>query len=170
LRLQFLYSFVLCWILLGTVCAIVFSSAGPCYFGRVTGGEDRFAPLMAYLRDVAEQYSLIALMAQDYLWHGYRHSGLDLFDGISAMPSMHVSMAMLFALLGWRVSRRLGALLTIFAAVIFVGSIELGWHYGLDGYVAALGTKLIWDITGWVLSRAPESRSTSIARAPSLAE
>ena len=37
LRLQFFLSLILGWILLGSVLATLLSSAGPCYFGRVTG-------------------------------------------------------------------------------------------------------------------------------------
>ena len=150
LRMRFLCTFVLCWIVLGSLCGTLLSSAGPCDFAQVTGLPDRYAGLMAYLDAVSREHPLIALRAQDYLWQGYQNRSVDLFDGISAMPSMHVAMATLFALLGWRRSRMLGILLSIFAVVIFIGSVELGWHYGLDGYAAALGTILIWSIVGRV--------------------
>src|SRR5690606_6840357 len=61
LRAQFLISFLLFWIVIGTVLATVLSSAGPCYYGRVTGLEDPFEPLMSYLRsanDVAPVWVL----------------------------------------------------------------------------------------------------------------
>jgi len=154
LRMQFLWSFLLCWIVLGTVCATVFSSVGPCYYELVTGVPGRFGAMMDYLRTVDREQPLMAVMAQDYLWQGYVHRGLGLFDGISAMPSMHVSMATLFALLGAHVSWRCGVLLSVFALLTFVASVELGWHYGLDGYAAALGTMLIWFASGWCLRRA----------------
>ena len=51
LRLQFFFTLLLGWTLLGTIAAGFFSSAGPCYFGRVTGLPDPFAPLMAYLHE-----------------------------------------------------------------------------------------------------------------------
>ena len=37
LRQQFLLTFVLAWIALGTVLATILSSAGPCYYGMVVG-------------------------------------------------------------------------------------------------------------------------------------
>jgi hypothetical protein len=46
-----------------------------------------------------------------------------------------------------------GMLLTLFAAVIFVGSIHLGWHYAVDGYVSALAVAGIWYGVGWLLNR-----------------
>ena len=148
LRSQFIATFMLAWIVLGTLGATLLSSAGPCYYGLVTGLPDPYAPLMGYLREVSQTHRLFALQAQDYLWAGYQQRQAGFGDGISAMPSMHLSMATLFALVGWRSSRRLGAIFTAYGLVLFIGSIELGWHYAADGYVAILGTSLIWQIVG----------------------
>jgi hypothetical protein len=150
LRGQFIATFMLAWIVLGTLGATLLSSAGPCYYGLVTGLPNPYAPLMDYLREVSQTHHLFALQAQDYLWEGYRQHESGFGDGISAMPSMHLSMATLFALIGWRTSRRLGAIFTVYGLLIFVGSIELGWHYAADGYAAVLGTLLIWHSVGWL--------------------
>jgi hypothetical protein len=163
LRLQFLSAFVLSWIVLGSLCGTIFASAGPCFFGQVTGLPDRYAPLMDYLRSVDAEHPLIALRAQTYLWVGYLHRDLGLFDGISAMPSMHVSMVTLFALLGCRVSWRLGVPLTSFAVFIVIGSIELGWHYSVDDFAAVLGTMLIWFVAGRLCRADPAPRTIEIA-------
>ena len=40
LRAQFLLSFLISWILLGTVAATLFSSVGPCYYGLIVPGHD----------------------------------------------------------------------------------------------------------------------------------
>ena len=56
--------------------------------------------------------------------------------------------AVLNALFGFAFSRLLGAALTIVAAVTFAASIELGWHYALDGYVGALVACGIWWFAG----------------------
>ncbi|MCH9054132.1 MAG: phosphatase PAP2 family protein, partial [Proteobacteria bacterium] len=98
LRMQFLLTFVLAWIVLGTFAATALSSVGPVYFGRVTGAEDSFAPLMAYLQSVNEIYPVGALNAQEYLWKVYQEGGYAPGSGISAMPSLHVAMVFLFAL------------------------------------------------------------------------
>jgi hypothetical protein len=157
LRTQFIATFMLAWIVLGTLGATLLSSAGPCYYGLVTGLPDPYAPLMDYLREVSKTYHLFALQAQDYLWTGYQQRQTAFGDGISAMPSMHLSMATLFVLLAWRRSRRLGAVFTIYGLLIFVASIELGWHYAADGYVAILGTSLIWQIVGRLQRRGARS-------------
>jgi len=156
LRMQFLLTFVLAWIVLGTIAATALSSAGPVYFGRVTGVEDPFVPLMAYLQSVNEIYPVGALNAQEYLWKIYQEGGYAPGSGISAMPSLHVAMVFLFALLGWRSGPVAGIVLTAYAVIIFIGSVHLGWHYAIDGYLGIAGTWLIWKFAGFVLGpRAP---------------
>ncbi len=152
LRLQFLVSFVLVWAILGSLAATLLSSAGPVYFGRVTGLEDSFAPLMAYLREAGATYPIWALEVQEMLWADYRLADAGPGSGISAMPSLHVASAILFALLGWRTSRALGMALTAFAAMILIGSVHLGWHYAIDGYAAIPAAWLIWAAVGRVLN------------------
>jgi hypothetical protein len=154
LRMRYFLSFVLLWAILGTGMAMLFSSAGPCYFGRVTGLADPYAGLMAFLYDANANHSPVwALAVQEKLWTEYLTGAIKVGSGISAMPSMHIATAVLFALFGWQVGRRLGIALTVFAALIFLGSIQLGWHYAIDGYVAAAGTALIWWGVGWLLAR-----------------
>jgi membrane-associated phospholipid phosphatase len=70
---------------------------------------------------------------QDTLWQSYTQGGL--VAGISAMPSMHNATALLLALVGARIDWRLGILLWIHCALIFIGSIHLAWHYAVDNYV-----------------------------------
>ena len=154
LRMRFLMSFLLCWILIGTVLATALSSAGPCYFGRITGLPDPYQPLMAHLQHVAGGFRLFALSTQDMLWQAYQHRATTIGGGISAMPSMHVAIAVLLALFGWHLGRRAGALLTAFAVATMLGSVHLGWHYAIDGYLAAIAAALVWCGVGWVQRRA----------------
>ena len=144
LRQRFLLTFVLAWILLGTGLAIALSSAGPCYFGRVTGLPDPYAGLMSYLQHVHQVTPLTALAIQEGLWQSHVTRVAGTFSEISAMPSIHVAMPTLFALAGGRADRRLGWVLGILAVLVFVGSVALGWHYAVDGYVGAAGVALLW--------------------------
>lgn len=147
-RSQFLVAFAGCWILLGTIAAILFSSAGPVYYGAVTQAPDPYAPLMEYLHAVNAQDSLRAIWAQDVLWTAYTDPSASQVEGISAMPSLHVSMVVLLALLGFRVKRWIGYGYTAFAVLIMVGSVHLAWHYAVDGYAAGLATIGIWWASG----------------------
>jgi hypothetical protein len=146
LRARFFVTFAAAWLLLGVVGAFAFSSAGPCFAGLV-GAQSApdFEPLMARLRSIdAAGYPIGALRWQQMLWRGYSEHHYGFALGISAMPSMHNSISFLYALCasGARAAVRIGAYL--FAAVILIGSVHLGWHYIADGLFAWAGTAAIW--------------------------
>jgi hypothetical protein len=152
LRMQFFFSFLLVWILLGNVAATFLSSAGPVYYEAVVGGGP-YGPLMEYLHTIDSQSSLWAVAIQDQLWYSYLNPEVTVTRGISAMPSIHVSLAFLMTLLGWRVHRWLGLALTGYLVIIMIGSVHLGWHYAIDGYAGIIGTYLIWRGVGWALAK-----------------
>jgi hypothetical protein len=152
-RMQFFLTFILSYMLMGNVLATVLSSAGPCYYGRVVGGGNIYEPLMNYLSAAKESFPVWALSTQEMLWEWFKSDKPNICSGISAMPSMHVSTALLFALVGLRTGRALGIAFSFFTVLIMIGSVHLGWHYAVDGYVALVGTWLIWRAVGWLLSR-----------------
>lgn len=151
LRARFFTSFVLVWVLVGIIMATVFSSAGPCYYSKVTSGVNFYGPLMSYLDAIHENGFLFARKFQRGLWEAYSGNVILLFGGISAMPSVHVATAVLYAIVGWRINRALGAVLIIYAIIIQVGSVLLGWHYAIDGYVGAVLTGMIWKGSKWLV-------------------
>lgn len=152
LREQYLLSFFGCWILLGSVAAIGLSSVGPCFYGQLYPS-DPYAPLMSYLRSADHLHPIWALTMQDMLWESYESNIAGIGSGISAMPSMHVALATVNALLLSRLSRTAGLLGWAYLALILMGSVHLGWHYAIDGYVSILAVVLIWRAAGWWASR-----------------
>jgi hypothetical protein len=149
LRRRALLAAVLVWVLCGNVAAIALSSAGPCYYDSVVTGANPYAGLMMMLDSFHHQHLLFARVNQIGLWNAMQsHTWLP-FGGISAMPSVHVAMAVLVALVGWTRSATAGTLLTIFAGLIMLGSVALGWHYAIDGYVGALMAYAIWRGARW---------------------
>ena len=78
-------------------------------------------------------------------------------SGISAMPSLHVAMAFLFALLTWRVNRLLGVCFYAFTGLILLGSVHLAWHYAVDGYLALAITWCIWHLVDRLMEPAASS-------------
>ncbi|MDH3297058.1 MAG: phosphatase PAP2 family protein [Gemmatimonadota bacterium] len=157
LRSQYLLSFGLCWVLLGTVAATLLSSAGPIFFAEVTQATDPYEPLMAYLRSVNAETPLGTFRVREMLWNAYVGLPSD-GAGISAMPSLHISMVVLMMLLGFQVRRTLGIAFSVFAVLIFVGSIHLAWHYAIDAYVSVAGTILIWKLSGSIVRRWHDTR------------
>jgi hypothetical protein len=155
LRRQFLWSFLLSWIVLGNVVAGLMMSGGPVFYEDLLG-DPRFHQLTANL-DRAGIGGWLDCRAM--LWRAYIHHSAGVGTGISAFPSLHVSMATLFTLFWWRLDRRLGASAAVFALVTFVSSILLGWHYAVDGYAAALGTVAIW----WAAGRAVATHQKATA-------
>jgi membrane-associated phospholipid phosphatase len=101
---------------------------------------------------------LISLENQSILLERLKAGDVIPAGGISAMPSMHNAIAILAACAALEINRILGWLLVLFAALIFIGSIHLGWHYALDGVVAAIVSIGLW-ISSAALLRRYERRS-----------
>lgn len=152
LRMQFFLSFFMCWIFLGGVMAVVLSSAGPVFYQKallLTADQNPYHALMQYLYSANFQHPILVLDVQEKLWKAFIDKTANApISGISAMPSMHVSTSVLFALVASRANRYLGIALWLFAFIIFLGSIHLAYHYALDGYVSFMLTILIWKIVG----------------------
>lgn len=158
-RMRFLLSFAMTWALVGSLGAVLLSSAGPVYYGDITGLESPFAALMERLYAISAEVEaaggaqLGALYVQEWLWSTYQGGATEVGSGISAMPSMHVAMAVLVALSGRHVNKYLGWALMLYAVLIQIGSVHLGWHYAIDGYVSFFITLAVWKLAGAIIDR-----------------
>jgi len=160
LRKRYLFSFVGVWGLLGLVLATLLSSAGPCFLDLIGHGyQDRYADLIP-LQDAP-----LANQAQAYLAYGFREGGMAIGKGISAMPSIHVSVAALYVLLARQCHRFLFGLALVFYGFILFGSVHLGYHYFVDGVVGTVCTIGIWWLAGRLVASgdAPETGSRIFA-------
>ena len=145
-------TWVASWVFIGSLGAWFLGSAGPCYFNDLVGQHDGFARLHAALQGIdgqARQFglSIHALYFQNML-EATQAGRVDFASGISAMPSMHVAMASLFAIAGFRRSRFCGALFSAYAVTIWVASVHLGWHYALDGVIGTAMMLSLWAMSG----------------------
>jgi PAP2 superfamily len=143
LRKQFGLSYILCWILIGALFANIFASVGPCFLEPMTG-DNHFRPLLEYLSKTDRQFPLLALDVQQKLLEWRAKDNGNLGGGISAMPSMHVSIALLVFLGMRRIGRVFGWVFGTFFVVILLGSVHTGYHYAVDGYASIILTLLIW--------------------------
>ena len=115
---------------LGTVGQYALPSGGPIFFERLGLG-DRFA-------DMVPMFGSHQVAGK--LWAAYEGHYIAFATGISAFPSIHVATSAWIALTfrNW--------LAYAYLAVIFLGSIVLGWHYALDGIAGIFGAVLCYGL------------------------
>lgn len=150
LRRRYFYAFALTWILVGNVFAGLFLSAGPAFYGAVTGDGQRFADLVALLGTHMEG-SHSAATFQNYLWTMHVSGNSGLGSGISAFPSVHVALTVINMLFAFEIRRSLGVVMAVYAAIILASSVALGWHYAIDGYASIA----ICAVLYWALRKVP---------------
>jgi hypothetical protein len=165
LKAHYAWTFTLCWVLLGNLLSSLMLAAGPAYYAEVTGSH-RYDALTAYLGRHAGAFS--AHDIQTHLWTAYADRSVGLASGISAFPSMHVSIATLFVLIGFKLGRSVGLGFLAYAALILLGSVHLGWHYAVDGYFSIAATIVIWKAVAWGLDGFPRLFPAAL-RVPRLA-
>lgn len=168
-RARFFLSFTLTWLLLGLGGGYLLSSAGPCFAPLVgADGAGEFAALRTSLGQIASEggFRINALHWQDTLWRAHVGRDYAFAMGISAMPSMHNAVAVLYALALGRARFVVRALAWGFAALVFVGSVHLGWHYAVDGIVSAVAVVLIWALVGRYLRAASRAQSSQARGSP----
>ncbi|MFC1234486.1 phosphatase PAP2 family protein [Vibrio sp. F74] len=150
IRKKFLIGFSLCWIIIGGFFAILMSSAGPCFLENININHDLTLNLFQRLEMQNKMLidndwpPLWSIATQEHLWQEHVTSVTSLGSGISAMPSMHVSISVFMTLSVYIIHKIVGILFGLFTIAIFIGSIHLGWHYAVDGYVSFILTFLIW--------------------------
>ena len=142
-RARYIFGFMLVWIVVGNVLAGLFLSAGPAFYGLVTGDVARFAAQLEFLaRSGATGHSAAAY--QHYLWAGYEASRTGIGSGISAFPSVHVAVVCLNAFFLHAHSRKLAPLGYAYVVFLIASSVYLAWHYAIDGYAAFAVTGVIY--------------------------
>ena len=144
-RTRFFFAFMLLWMIGGGLFAVLFSSAGPCFYGPGYLGltPDPYAALMTYLHRANDIVPIWAVSTQEELWRLHAEGSAE--ASVSAMPSMHNGTTLLFALAsaGWPAWIR--RVLWAYVGVIFVGSVHLAYHYAVDAYAGwALALAMWW--------------------------
>ena len=154
-----LVAYSLAWLLLGVVCATLFSSVGPIFHDRVFGGSE-FAALSETLR---ARGAAIALVESDTMWFAFANGNPGLVAGISAFPSLHVAISLWIVLAARTMAPRLAALSLVYFALISLGSVQLGWHYVGDGIGGAIGMLAVWKLAA-LANRMPQFDLVALRR------
>ncbi len=166
-RAKFLVCYVLTWTILGSVLAVIFTAVGPCFYEPVLGSSGVYEPLMSRLHEISEINKgqggpgLHAMKNQAKLFGYFTDNTIGIGSGITAMPSLHVSFAMLLFLSARELNKKAGYLSLIYLFFIQVGSVHLGWHYAVDGYISMILTWILWRLSGWIVNRYQKSNFLS---------
>ncbi|MBP1853488.1 phosphatase PAP2 family protein [Rhizobium halophytocola] len=162
---RYLAAMVFVYAGLGSVGALAGSSVGPIFYDAIYGGE-RFEGLTRAL--TANPDIVFVKEYAELLLGAYEHGALRFATGISAMPSIHVAMAVLIAWLLTSFGRRWAVLGWAYAAFILFGSVYTGWHYACDGVVSLVSVSLFWlwvsRYLGLPLARPRRSRTSTCRR------
>ncbi|WP_417435740.1 phosphatase PAP2 family protein [Hoeflea sp.] len=167
-RAQYLTMFLFVWIVLGNLLAGLFLSAGPAFYGGVTGDDARFAGMLAFLGQ--SDWVNSAAMFQYHLWELYKLRRQGIGGGISAFPSVHVGLITMNACFLTSYSRRLGILAFAYVGFVQASSVYLGRHYAVDGYVSIIVVTLAYCLSAKLFRRqAADTRTDKTYTPPSAA-
>jgi hypothetical protein len=137
-------AYSLAWFVLGVGAAMLFSSAGPLFYDRLFGGND-FALLGETLRS---RGAWVAIAESDAMWTALADGRPGLVAGISAVPSLHVAISLWMFLTARSMARRVAPFALSYFILIWIASVQLGWHYASDGLAGAAGMLAIWAAAG----------------------
>ncbi len=138
-----LIAYVLAWFLLGVLAAILLSSAGPLFYDRLFGGTT-FGALRETLQ---RRGAWIAFAESDRMWASFASGRPSIVAGISAAPSIHVAISVWIYLVVRRMAPGSAPYAFAYSILIWVGSVQLGWHYVVDGLAGVLGMLGIWVVS-----------------------
>lgn len=149
------------WLVGGVILAYVFSSAGPALVHAV---DPAVGAYFSELTRAISQSPLTAGIAtvQGYLVDTMHYTVVTKGGGVSAMPSMHIATATIY-ILAARGTRWFWPAVA-FALFIWVGSVHFGYHYAVDGPVAAAVAWACWHAMSLLQKVLQGSRMPELGR------
>ena len=155
-RSAVLLSYFILWSVVGPMIHTLLPAAGPIFYERMGYGT-RFAGL-----DGGPETREVA----DYLWSIYASKSFGAGSGISAMPSLHVTISSWIVIAFHVFARRWRWVALTAWGVIFALSIALGWHYALDGIVGAVAAAGCYRVALGIMRRGGARRLSPLSPTP----
>ena len=154
-RNHFFAAYLSTW-LVAVLIGLLWPSHGPCYVDASVfpAAEMR---LCEYTQGwLGENYASLETI------RAWGNGNLVFGCGLMAMPSLHVTICVLYVIFMWNEKPiwRWGSI--IYASLIFLGSLYSGWHYAIDGYAGAL----IAITVTWITAKLPQMQPR-LSSAPS---
>ena len=143
-RRAFFMTYAAAWVVIGGLMATWLASVGPVVAEPILG-IDTFRAQTDYLAQADAQVPVLVVPVQELLVERYFTEARSLGSGITAMPSMHVAICVLYWLAMRRVSPAAGKFFFGFMVVIWIGSVHTGYHYAVDGMVSLVATVALWS-------------------------
>lgn len=140
-----LIAYSLAWFLLGIIAAVLCSSVGPIFYGRLFGTQQ-----FAGLGDRLSAGAWMTRAESDAMWASFASRRPGLVAGMSAMPSLHVAISFWIWLTARTLAPRAAPAALAYAVFVWIASVQLGWHYVSDGLAGAAGMLVIWWLAGKV--------------------
>ncbi len=136
-------SYFVLWSLVAPLVHTALPAAGPIFY-EAMGYGPRFAEM---------QHNPETAAVASYLWEFYASGSFGAGNGISAMPSMHVTTSSWVVIATFTLRRNWLPFALTAWLVIFTLSIALGWHYALDGVVGAFAAIAVYRLCLLIFSR-----------------
>ena len=150
------------WFMGGWLLAYATSAAGPVFAHLVDPTlADRFLPMREHLAAALMPDGPIHRTQLALATVLEKHVAIPA-AGISAMPSMHIAMTTIYVIAARRSWWLAPA--CAFWLIIFIGSAYFGYHYWLDGIVAAVIAVLCWKAAELLFAAMDRRHSTVILR------
>lgn len=134
--------YVISWIFIGNFLALAGLSVGPIFYDRAYDTE-LFTELGPSLLTTSPNLQII-LNTQKGLWAAYAEFDQSRGSGISAFPSVHLSVATVVAIYLYERSALLLPIGVFWVTAILFMSVYSGYHYAIDGYVSIAVMAAIW--------------------------
>ena len=159
-RMRFLWCYFLSWALLGTGMATWLSSVGPMFYRDYLSGGDMYDAVLLNLSQMNAASGMYAEKARQVLLGWSKNDVMFDANAISAMPSMHVAICWLIVLYLRSFGRLAFALALLLCIGVLTGSVYLGFHYAVDGYVSIVAVSVIWFALGFGLKEKTAEAAT----------